>query len=510
MNRILAVRGQVVPVSPTPLTLHARTDRRDRRRRPVAHHADGRDRARLDQPEDVEASEDALTAIAEAELIVLGPGSLYTSLLPSLLIPAIRDAVLAASAPRIFVCNVATQEGETTGFDLAAHVEALVAHTSPDLVDIVLANNQLRSPGAGCDRHGDRRRARRRGPSSCAGHPSRHAGAAARSSTRSSTRPTPTITTRPASRRRSSPRSRARSGSGRRERRPDRPAGPPDVTPLRARPRDGAAGRAGRHRSVAAVRSGRPRSTVSARRRPAARHPSARLVHRLRRLGEGGSQPVAVRRGRRAAEHCRVAWLRGRFLARGSLSLAGGRTHLEFVVGPDEAPDARRAARRVRAAGVVADPPWPGRRDLEERRGGRDVPAPDRRGRGAPRGRGPAGLAGAARRAQSSPERRVGEPPAGGQRRRPAARRDRRRSMPMGGCRTSPTSSGSSPTARRETPEASLAELAERLEIHRSAVQRALERLERLATLEGAPRSPRPVAWREAAPLCHDWRRCAT
>ena len=94
-------------------------------------------------PEDVEASEDALTAIAEAELIVLGPGSLYTSLLPSLLIPAIRDAVLAAAAPRIFVCNVATQEGETTGFDLAAHVEALVAHTSPNLIDIVIANNQL-------------------------------------------------------------------------------------------------------------------------------------------------------------------------------------------------------------------------------------------------------------------------------------------------------------------------------------------------------------------------------
>ena len=69
---------------------------------------------------DVQASEDALAAIAEAELIVLGPGSLFTSLLPSLLIPAIRDAVLAASAPRIFVCNVATQEGETTGYDLAA------------------------------------------------------------------------------------------------------------------------------------------------------------------------------------------------------------------------------------------------------------------------------------------------------------------------------------------------------------------------------------------------------
>ena len=143
MNRILAVRGRVLPVSPTPITLHARTT--------DGTVVDGQSHVMRTSdiervwisPEDVEASEDALTAIAEAELIVLGPGSLYTSLLPSLLIPAIRDAVMAATAPRIFVCNVATQEGETTGFDLAAHVEALVAHTSPNLIDIVLANNHL-------------------------------------------------------------------------------------------------------------------------------------------------------------------------------------------------------------------------------------------------------------------------------------------------------------------------------------------------------------------------------
>jgi uncharacterized cofD-like protein len=143
MNRILAVRGQVLPVSPTPLTLHARlidgsvVDGQSRVMR-----TSGIERVWL-SPEDVRASEDALAAIGEAELIVLGPGSLYTSLLPSLLIPAIRDAVLRAAAPRIFVCNVATQEGETAGFDLAAHVDALVDHTGPTLVDIVLANNRL-------------------------------------------------------------------------------------------------------------------------------------------------------------------------------------------------------------------------------------------------------------------------------------------------------------------------------------------------------------------------------
>ena len=143
MNRILAVRGQVVPVSPTPLTLHARlVDGSIVDGQSHIMRIPGIERVWV-TPDGVQASEDALAAIAEAELIVLGPGSLFTSLLPSLLIPAIRDAVLAATAPRIFVCNVATQEGETTGFDLAAHVDALIAHTGPDLVDIVLANNHF-------------------------------------------------------------------------------------------------------------------------------------------------------------------------------------------------------------------------------------------------------------------------------------------------------------------------------------------------------------------------------
>jgi uncharacterized cofD-like protein len=141
MNRVLAVRGQVLPVSSTPLTLHARltdgsvVDGQSRIMRTA-----GIERVWL-TPESVSPSADALAAIAEAELIVLGPGSLYTSLLPSLLIPAVREALVAAEAPRVFVCNVATQIGETAGFDLAGHLEALEAHTVPGLIDVVLANN---------------------------------------------------------------------------------------------------------------------------------------------------------------------------------------------------------------------------------------------------------------------------------------------------------------------------------------------------------------------------------
>lgn len=143
INRILAVRGQVVPVTGQPLTLHAELD--DGRivdGQSAIMATTGIEKVWL-TPREVRASDDAINAIAEADLVVIGPGSLYTSLLPSLLLPDIRDALLAAPAPVFYVCNVATQAGETAGFDLAAHVEALVAHTAPRIIDVVLANNQF-------------------------------------------------------------------------------------------------------------------------------------------------------------------------------------------------------------------------------------------------------------------------------------------------------------------------------------------------------------------------------
>ncbi len=143
MNRVLAVRGQVLPVSSVPLTLHARlTDGTVIDGQSKITRSSGIDRVWL-SPDNVRASDDAVAAIAEADLVVLGPGSLFTSLLPALLLPAIRDAILASAGLRIFVCNVATQVGETAGFDLAGHLEALVQHTTPGIVDVVLANNQF-------------------------------------------------------------------------------------------------------------------------------------------------------------------------------------------------------------------------------------------------------------------------------------------------------------------------------------------------------------------------------
>jgi uncharacterized cofD-like protein len=95
------------------------------------------------EPEGVRPTNDALAAIAEAEVIVIGPGSLFTSLLPALLVPGIREAIAASGALVVFACNVATQPGETGGFDLADHLDALSRHGAGQLPEIVLANNRF-------------------------------------------------------------------------------------------------------------------------------------------------------------------------------------------------------------------------------------------------------------------------------------------------------------------------------------------------------------------------------
>jgi uncharacterized cofD-like protein len=143
MNRVLAVRGKVVPASATPINLKARTqDGVVISGQSTVTRTAGIHRVWI-EPGEVRASSDALEAIADADIVVLGPGSLFTSVLPVLLIPAIRDAVARAPGIRVYVSNIAQQVGETQTLDLADHVDALLAHTQPDLVDLVIANDRF-------------------------------------------------------------------------------------------------------------------------------------------------------------------------------------------------------------------------------------------------------------------------------------------------------------------------------------------------------------------------------
>ncbi|HSE43951.1 MAG TPA: gluconeogenesis factor YvcK family protein, partial [Gemmatimonadales bacterium] len=143
-SRVLNTRGTILPSTLQDVTLSARTNKDE-----VVYgeskitEAGGAITEVFLNPQDAEAHPDAVRAILDADIVVIGPGSLYTSVLPNLLVRDIQKALMATTAVRIFVCNVATQHGETDGFNVADHVRALEAHTQRGLVNAVIANNNI-------------------------------------------------------------------------------------------------------------------------------------------------------------------------------------------------------------------------------------------------------------------------------------------------------------------------------------------------------------------------------
>ncbi len=87
--------------------------------------------------------DEVIAALREADAIVLGPGSLYTSIMPNLLVDRVAREIEIASAVKIYVCNVMTQPGETDGYSAAAHVRALMRGTDARLCDVVVVNDEL-------------------------------------------------------------------------------------------------------------------------------------------------------------------------------------------------------------------------------------------------------------------------------------------------------------------------------------------------------------------------------
>ena len=93
------------------------------------------------KPSDAKPLDEALEAIQTADAIILGPGSLYTSLIPNLLVKDITLAISKAKAKKIYVVNVMTQPGETDGYSASDHVRAVIDHSSPDVMDFVIINS---------------------------------------------------------------------------------------------------------------------------------------------------------------------------------------------------------------------------------------------------------------------------------------------------------------------------------------------------------------------------------
>lgn len=146
-SKVLNIRGQVMPATSQTVRLKARMSDGEivEGESEISAYPEkkGRDIRIVHMstiPKAPMAVGDALKALRDADLITLGPGSLYTSVLPNLLVPEILQTIRESGAPVIYICNVMTQPGETSGYTVGDHLKALVDHIGGDVVDFVLAN----------------------------------------------------------------------------------------------------------------------------------------------------------------------------------------------------------------------------------------------------------------------------------------------------------------------------------------------------------------------------------
>lgn len=142
MSKVLKVHGKVIPAANKKVTLHAELMN--------GKYIEGESRipegnAPIKRvflsPKDVEPLPSAIRAIKYADIILIGPGSLYTSIIPNMLVAGIAQAVVNAKAEKIYVCNLMTQRGETIGYTASDHVRAIHEHTGVDFIDSILINN---------------------------------------------------------------------------------------------------------------------------------------------------------------------------------------------------------------------------------------------------------------------------------------------------------------------------------------------------------------------------------
>ncbi len=142
---VLNIRGVVLPATLDDMKLGAEfEDGRIIHGESSIPEAQGQIKQLFTEPADCEALPEAIAAIGDADLIILGPGSLYTSVIPNLLVKGIVEAISKSKAKKIYVCNIMTQPGETTDYTVASHINALFKHAGgKKIVDAVLVNNSL-------------------------------------------------------------------------------------------------------------------------------------------------------------------------------------------------------------------------------------------------------------------------------------------------------------------------------------------------------------------------------
>jgi uncharacterized cofD-like protein len=137
-GRLLRARGAVYPATAEIVSLMASVDGRMVRGQVAVAQATGAIQGLYLEPPEPEADDRAIAAILEADQVLLGPGSLFTSLIATLLVPGVAQALRDTPARRVFVCNSRTQVGETRSLDAAGHVAALFAHAGRKAADVVV------------------------------------------------------------------------------------------------------------------------------------------------------------------------------------------------------------------------------------------------------------------------------------------------------------------------------------------------------------------------------------
>lgn len=152
-STVLNIRGQVMPATAERIRLRAKmSDGKEIEGESEIAAYGTKEKTKIlhmfMDPAEPIAVGDALEAIRHADLITLGPGSLYTSVLPDLLVPEILAAIKESNAPCLYICNVMTQPGETDGYTVSDHVNALIEHVGKNVVDYVLVNNAQPRPEA--------------------------------------------------------------------------------------------------------------------------------------------------------------------------------------------------------------------------------------------------------------------------------------------------------------------------------------------------------------------------
>lgn len=148
-SEVLTIRGRVIPSTLERVRLRALLDDgREAKGETNIVHAGGRIRRIFLEPADAHVYPDAIRAIEDADLILIGPGSVYSSVIPNLLVPGIGAAFRQSRAPKVYICNVMTQPGESDSFTAAEHVLAIEANVEDRLFDTVMVNSQLPSSSA--------------------------------------------------------------------------------------------------------------------------------------------------------------------------------------------------------------------------------------------------------------------------------------------------------------------------------------------------------------------------